>query len=181
MSAPSAVALREAARRVITLSEELCAAKLEASGLRRHVAGLREDRRHLERKLAAAEAAARELEEGKAAAETRTILGEVGGGGGRGGGGGACTGHRYDVGENLEDVSVNLGGGSGNGGLAGPGRRDSVVEIGRDKGKGALSEEEQRLLAAAALPAEVDFGGLDSEEVLRRLQDAHKKVGMSDE
>ncbi|CAN0475721.1 unnamed protein product, partial [Ectocarpus sp. 8 AP-2014] len=54
--------------------EELRAAKLEAAGLRRHVSGLREDRRHLERKLGASEAAARALEEAKAEAETRALL-----------------------------------------------------------------------------------------------------------
>lgn len=179
---------REAARRVIVLSEELQAAKQEASGLRRHVAGLREDRRHLERKLATAEAAARELEEGKAEAETRAILGAVGGGGDGSssvdtGGGGRVSSDLQDLGGDVRRAgqarSKDVGGlfSSGDRAPAQVGKGEGSGFVGASVGAGAgLSGEEQRLLVAAALPAEVDFGGLDPEEALGRLQAAHAKV-----
>ena len=177
---------REAARRVIVLSEELQAAKQEASGLRRHVASLREDRRHLERKLATAEAAARELEEGKAEAETRAILGAVGAG--EDGSSSIDTGGGGRVASNLQGLGGIIPGAgqggrsevrglfsSGDGTPAQVGKGEGGTSVGANAGAG-LSGEEQRLLVAAALPAEVDFGGLDPEEALRRLQAAHAKV-----
>lgn len=181
--------METAARRLLSLSEELRAAKLEASGLRRHVSGLREDRRHLERKLSTAEAAARALEEAKVEAETRALLLADAADGGDGDGGGG--GHLDDGGEEedncndggrsegVEDVGVHGAAGglgsSGSGGGAKSGRRGGRVR----EGAGGFSQPEQRLLVAAyALPAgaEADFGGLDPEETLRRLRASHAKV-----
>lgn len=171
----ASAAVETAARRLLSLSEELRAAKLEAAGLRRHVSGLREDRRHLERKLGASEAAARALEEAKAEAETRALLladgreeeeGGVDGGrsGGSGGGGGGLTSSRAGGTAAGVESSSNGAVGAGGGAAGAP---------------GGFSEEEQRLLVAAyAMPAgaEADFGGLDPEGTLLRLRDAHAKV-----
>lgn len=168
-----AAARETAARRLLSLGEELRAAKLEASGLRRHVAGLREDRRHLERKLGAAEAASRSLEEAKAEAETRALLaGHDSGGMGQTDGG-------FDLGRSGDGGKVSAVGPrrvAGGGGGAGPsGGGAAGVGVG-GAGEVGLSEVEQRLLVAAAMPAEVDFGGVDPEEALRRLEGAQKKV-----
>ncbi|CAN0076060.1 unnamed protein product, partial [Ectocarpus fasciculatus] len=170
----ASAAVETAARRLLSLSEELRAAKLEAAGLRRHVSGLREDRRHLERKLGASEAAARALEEAKAEAETRALLladgreeeeGGVDGGrsGGSGGGGGGLASSRAGGTAAGVEGSSNDAVGAGGGAAGAP---------------GGFSEEEQRLLVAAyAMPAgaEADFGGLDPEGTLLRLRDAHAK------
>ncbi|CAN0323194.1 unnamed protein product, partial [Discosporangium mesarthrocarpum] len=65
---------RVAARRVVALSEELRTSKLEALALRRQVQGHREERRLLEKKLAAAEDGLRSLEEARAEAETLALI-----------------------------------------------------------------------------------------------------------
>lgn len=193
-SPPSTVtpASRETARRILSLSEELRAAKLEASELRRHVASLREDRRHLERKLANTQAMARDLEVAKAEAETRAVLAS----GGPGGDDGVLKllGSHTD-GVDLGDIGLNVigdgGGGNGSSDRAakichnrGSNKVDilaeHIAEDARERrseapGEG-LSDEEQKLFAAVALPAEVDFGGLDPEETLKRLQDLHARV-----
>lgn len=157
-----AITRENAARRILSLSEELRFAKLEASGLRRQVAGMKEDRRHLERKLAVAEVATRALEEAKAEVETRIILsGQVNGD--NSGTGVKCKEHL--------DVEAE-------GGRICDSSSETSIVTGRRRvdGGGGLSMEEQRLLVAAAVPAEVDFGGLDPEEAMQRLQGAHAKV-----
>lgn len=165
MNRPSngrAVTRENAARRILSLSEELRFAKLDASGLRRQVASMKEDRRHLERKLAVAEAATRALEEAKAEVETRIILsGQVNGD--NSGAGMRCKEHT--------DVEAESGG-------IGASSSETSIATGRCRvdGAGGLGMEEQRLLLAAAVPAEVDFGGLDPEEAMQRLQGAHAKV-----
>eukprot|EP00904_Undaria_pinnatifida_P003934 jgi/Undpi1/13541/HiC_scaffold_8.g03200.m1 len=196
-AASARASLDTAARRLLCLGEELRAAKLEASGLRRHADGLREDRRHLERKLKAAEAAARTLEEAKVEVETRALLSgndyqryDFGGGGdgaGRGEGGGDGEGGE-GLGGSGGRGGDGGGGGGGGGSFATPGVKVgggvSVSGVWGEEGMGGgagsgargLSGEEQRLLAAAVMPAEVDFGALDPEETLRRLQGAHAKA-----
>lgn len=191
-SAPLCPASRAvAARRLVSLSEELRTAKLEASELRRHVAGLRDDRRHLEKKLAGAEAAARTLEVAKAEAETRAALV----GAGQGTSWDSCAllvaedsqaGDDVDLGDVKVDVEASTSGDGGAGVSRGSGRGEkgsgddastpAAGGRGSESRAGGLSKEEQRLLAAAALPAEVDFGGLDPEETIRRLQQSHAKV-----
>lgn len=194
-----------AGRRILSLSEELRSAKLEASGLRRHVSGLREDRRHLERKLAAAEVTARALEEAKAEMETRALLaighahgavegidsagGHDGGSGDGGGGDGGGGGDRLESAGRAAKEDRDGGGVARRRegwGLVGGylGRGGGGAEEGRSRGEGGdggLSEEEQRLLAVAVvMPAEVvGFGGFDPEEALQRLQDANVKVRAS--
>eukprot|EP00903_Cladosiphon_okamuranus_P020140 g18493.t1 len=176
----ASAAVETAARRLLSLSEELRAAKLEASGLRRHVSGLREDRRHLERKLCAAESAARALEEAKAEAETRALLLADGGGGGGGAGGGTLD----SGGRNEDTAGLDAGDGGGGSGRSGPGGRTAggaggAAGAGAGVGGVGFSEQEQRMLVAAyAMPAgaEADFGGLDPEETLNRLRDAHAKA-----
>lgn len=168
MNRPSngrAVARENAARRILSLSEELRFAKLEASGLRRQVAGMKEDRRHLERKLAVAEAATRALEEAKAEAETRVILS------------GQVNGDNSGAGvRGKEHLDMEAEGGG-----VGDSSSETSIATGRRRvdGVSGLSMEEQRLLVAAAVPAEVDFGCLDPEEALQRLQGAHEKVQCS--
>ncbi|CAM9748610.1 unnamed protein product, partial [Scytosiphon promiscuus] len=165
-AAYASAAVETAARRLLCLSEELRAAKLEAAGLRRQVSGLREDRRNLERKLCASEAAARTLEVAKAEAETRALLHKHGRGLLAGG-----------------EVGARGGGGAGvaNSGLTGGTMDRSTSGGGGPSGTGAvgLSDQEQRLLVAAyAIPAgaEADFGSLDPEEMLQRLRGVHAKA-----
>lgn len=171
-------AVQHAARRFLSLSEELRAAKLDASGLRRQVAGLREDRRHLERKLAGAEASARVLEEAKADIETRMLFAENVRGGSSGG---VALKGSIDLGDGSGDGVVrSLGGRSqgrdGDGDGDGSNKGGGAGGGGSGGGVSGLSKEDQRLLEAAAKPAEVDVGGLDPEEALKRLRDAHAKV-----
>ena len=171
----NAAARSNAARRIVSLSEELRVSKLKASGLRRQVEGLREDRRHLERKLEVAEVATRALEEAKAEAETRALLSEHVDGADGGGGN-----------ESRKRLGVDAGGNDiGDIGNNGSGRIDldvdggspgAAVSAGRRLGTDWLSVEEQQLLGAAAVPAEIDFLGLNPEEALRRLKGAHTKV-----
>ncbi|CAN0457526.1 unnamed protein product, partial [Ectocarpus sp. 12 AP-2014] len=178
----ASAAVETAARRLLALSEELRAAKLEAAGLRRHVSGLREDRRHLERKLAASEAAARALEEAKAEAETRALLLSDG----REEEEGHVDGGRFGM---NDDVARESGGGgaslkssrAGRTATGGEGGSNGAARAGgaATATAGGFSEEEKRLLVAAyAMPAgaEADFGGLDPEGTLLRLRDAHAKA-----